>query len=65
MRFNSLRTEECNSSKSTNCRTGSTRNEKIYAYFNKPSSMSAWHAHTVEELERELAASIIASSRIE
>jgi hypothetical protein len=41
-----------------------TRNEKIYAYFNKLSSISAWHAHTVEELERELATSIIASSRI-
>jgi hypothetical protein len=64
MRLNSLRTKECNSSKSANCRIGSTRNEKIYAYFNKPSSMSTRHMHTVEELERELMTSIIASSRI-
>jgi hypothetical protein len=28
MKLNSLRTKECNSSKSMNCRTGSTRNEK-------------------------------------
>jgi hypothetical protein len=47
-----------------NYRTGSTRNEKIYTYFNKPSSTSAWHAHMAEELKRELATSIIASSRI-
>jgi hypothetical protein len=52
MRLNSLWTRECNSSKSANCRTGSTRNEKICAYFNKPSSMSARHAHMAEELER-------------
>jgi hypothetical protein len=45
MRLNSLWTKECNLSKSTNCRTGSTRNKKICAYFNKPSSMSAAHAH--------------------
>jgi hypothetical protein len=48
---------ECNSSKSTNCKTGSMRNKKICAYFSKPSSKSAWHAHTVEELEKELATS--------
>jgi hypothetical protein len=64
MRLNSLWTKECNSSKSVNYRIGSTRNEKIYAYFNKPSSTSVRHAHMVEELERELAMSIIASSRI-
>jgi hypothetical protein len=64
MRLNSLRTRECNSSKSVNCRTGSTRNEKICAYFNKPSSMSAWHVHMAKELERELATSIVASLRI-
>jgi hypothetical protein len=64
MKFNSLRTKECNSSKSVNCRTGSTRNEKICAYFSKPSSISARHAHMAEELERELVTSIIASSRI-
>jgi hypothetical protein len=40
------------------------RNERIYTYFNKPLSMSTWHAHTVEELERELATSIVTSSRI-
>jgi hypothetical protein len=40
------------------------RNEKIYAYFNKPSSMSVRPVRTAEELERELATSIIASSRI-
>jgi hypothetical protein len=64
IRLNSLWTKEYNSSKSMNCRTGSTRNKKIYAYFNKPSSMSARHAHMAEELERELMTSIIASSRI-
>jgi hypothetical protein len=37
---------------------------EICAYFNKPSSMNTRHAHTVEELERELTTSIIASSRI-
>jgi hypothetical protein len=46
MRLNSLRIKECNSSKSMSCRIGSMRNEKIYAYFNKPSSMSARPAHT-------------------
>jgi hypothetical protein len=65
MRLNSLWTKECNSSKSVSCRTGSTRNEKIYAYFNKPSRMSARSAHTVKKLERELTTSIVASSRIE
>jgi hypothetical protein len=64
MRLNSLWTKECNSSKSMNCRTGSMRNERICAYFNKPSSMSVRHAHTVEELEEELVTSIVASSRI-
>jgi hypothetical protein len=64
MKLNSLQTKECNSSKSVNCRTGSTRNEKIYTYFNKPSSMSTRHAHTAKELERELVTSIVASSRI-
>jgi hypothetical protein len=64
MRLNSLWIKECNSSKSANCRTGLMRNEKIYAYFNKPSSMSARHAHTAEELERELVMSIDTSSRI-
>jgi hypothetical protein len=48
-----------------NCRTGSTRNEKICAYFSKPSSKSVRHVHTAEELEKELATSIVASSRIE
>jgi hypothetical protein len=64
MRLNSLRTKESNSSKSASCRIGSTRNKKIYAYFNKPLSMSTRLAHTAEELERELATLIIASSRI-
>jgi hypothetical protein len=64
MKLNSLWIKKCNSSKSVNYRTGSTRNEKICAYFNKPLSMSARHTHTVEELEKELAMSIIASSRI-
>jgi hypothetical protein len=40
------------------------RNERICAYFNKPSSMSARHVHTAEELKRELATSIVTSSRI-
>jgi hypothetical protein len=40
------------------------RNEKIYAYFNKPSSTSVRHAHMAEELERELMTSIIALLRI-
>jgi hypothetical protein len=40
MRLNSLRIKECNSRKSASCRIGSTRNEKIYAYFSKPSSKS-------------------------
>jgi hypothetical protein len=65
MKLNSLRTKECNSSKSMNYRTGLMRNKKICAYFNKPSSMSARHAHTTEELEKELTTSIVASSRIE
>jgi hypothetical protein len=64
MRLNSLQTKECNLRKSVNCRIGSTKNEKIYAYFNKPSSTSAWHVHTAEEQERELVTSIVASSRI-
>jgi hypothetical protein len=64
MRLNSLRIKECNSSKSTSCRIGSTRNEKIYTYFNKPLSMSTRPTHMAEELERELATSIIASLRI-
>jgi hypothetical protein len=51
-------------SKSASCRTGSMRNEKICAYFNKPSSMSAWPTHTAKELGRELVTSIVASSRI-
>jgi hypothetical protein len=61
MKLNSLRTKECNSSKSTNCKTGSTRNEKIYAYFSKPSSKSAWHTHMAVELVKELTTSIITS----
>jgi hypothetical protein len=44
--------------------TGSTRNEKICTYISKPSSKSVRHAHTTEELEKELATSIVASSRI-
>jgi hypothetical protein len=40
------------------------RNEKTCVYYNEPSSKSAWHAHMAEELEKELATSIIASSRI-
>jgi hypothetical protein len=53
MRLNSLRIKECSSSKSMSCRTGSMRNEIIYAYFSKPSSKSARRMHTMEELERE------------
>jgi hypothetical protein len=64
MKLKSLRTKKCNSSKSMNYKIGSTRNEKIYAYFSKPSSKSARHAHTAEELEKELVTSIVASSRI-
>jgi hypothetical protein len=40
MRLNSLLIKECSSSKFVSCRAGSTRNEKTYAYSNKPSSMS-------------------------
>jgi hypothetical protein len=40
------------------------RNEKTCTYFIKPSSMNAWPVHTAEELERELATLIVASSRI-
>jgi hypothetical protein len=40
MKLSSLWTKECNSSKSMNYRTGSTRNEKICAYFSKPLSTS-------------------------
>jgi hypothetical protein len=47
------------------CRIGSTRNGKTYVYFSEPSSKSARRAHMAEELERELATLIIASSRIE
>jgi hypothetical protein len=54
MRLNSLWIKECSSSKSVSCRIGSTRNEKTYVYYSEPSSKSAWHAHMVEELEREL-----------
>jgi hypothetical protein len=64
MKLNSLWTKECNSSKSTNYKTGLTRNEKICAYFSKPSSKSVRHAHMAEELEKELATSIVASSRV-
>jgi hypothetical protein len=64
MKLNSLQTKECNSSKSANYRTGSTRDEKTCAYFNKPSSTSTRHAHMAEELKRELTTSIVASSRI-
>jgi hypothetical protein len=64
MRLNSLQIKECSSSKSVSCRIGSTRNEKTYAYFSKPSSKSARHAHTAEELKRELATLTVASSRI-
>jgi hypothetical protein len=64
MRLNSLWTKECNLSKSANCRIGSTRNEKICAYFNKPLSISARHAHTAKVPKREPAMSIVASSRI-
>jgi hypothetical protein len=38
---------------------------KTCAYFIKPSSMNMQPVHTVEELERELTTSIVASSRIE
>jgi hypothetical protein len=64
MRLNSLWIKECILSKSVSCRIGSMRNEKTYVYFSKPSSKSARHAHMAEDLERELATSIIASSRI-
>jgi hypothetical protein len=64
MRLNSLRIKECSSSKSTSCRTGSTRNEKTYAYSNKPSSMNVRHTDMAGELERELTTSIVASLRI-
>jgi hypothetical protein len=63
-RLNSLLIKECSSSKFTSCRTGSTRKEKICAYSNKPSSMSVRHTHMAGDLERELAMSIVASTRI-
>jgi hypothetical protein len=63
-RLNSLRIKECSSSKSASCRTGSTRNEKTYAYSNKPSSMNIRLTHKAVELKKELVTSIVASPRI-
>jgi hypothetical protein len=40
------------------------RNEKTYVYYSESSSKSAQHAHMAEELEKELATSIVVSSRI-
>jgi hypothetical protein len=55
--------KERNLSRFKNYRPSSMRNEKTCAYFSRPSSGSARHAYVVEELERELTTSIIASSR--
>jgi hypothetical protein len=51
-------------SRSRNYKPYSTRNEKTCAYFSKPSSRSTRHTYVAEVLKRELATSIIASSRI-
>jgi hypothetical protein len=62
MNLNSLWTKECNLSKSMNCKTGSTRNEKNLRLLQQ--TLEQEHAHTTEELEKELVTSIVASSRI-
>jgi hypothetical protein len=54
-----------NSCRFENCRPSSTRNESACAYFSRPSNRSTWRMHVAEELERELAMSIVASSRTE
>jgi hypothetical protein len=53
---------EYNLSRFKNCKLSSMRNERTCAYFSKPSSRSVRRAHVAEELEREPAMSIIASS---
>jgi hypothetical protein len=58
-----LRIKECSSNKFTSCRTGSTRNEKICTYSNKPSSMSVRHTRLAGELAKGLTTSIVASMR--
>jgi hypothetical protein len=58
-------TKEHNSCRSKNYRPSSTRSESAYAYYSRPSSRSVRHVHVVEGLERELATSIVASSRTE
>jgi hypothetical protein len=46
-----------------NGKPSSMRNESAYTYFSRPSSGSTQRVHVVEGLERELATSIVASSR--
>jgi hypothetical protein len=58
-----VQTKEHNLSRFKNCKPSSTKNEKACAYFSRPSSRSARHAHVANGLEREPATSIIASSR--
>jgi hypothetical protein len=56
--------KEHNLSRFKNCKPSSMRNERTCAYFNRPSSGSAWRAHVAEELKREPAMSIVTSLRI-
>jgi hypothetical protein len=58
----SVQPKEHNLSRFKNCKLSSMRNERTCAYFSKPSSRSVRRAHVAEELEREPAMSIIASS---
>jgi hypothetical protein len=59
-----VQTKEHNLSRSKNYKPCSKKNEKAYAYFSKPLSGSTRRMHVAEELERELATLIVASSRI-
>jgi hypothetical protein len=58
-------TRERNLCRFKNCRPSSTRSESACAYFSRPLSGSARRVHVAEELEKELAMSIVASSRTE
>jgi hypothetical protein len=57
----SKQTRERNSFRFKNYRPSSTRSENTCAYFSRPSSGSMQRVYMAEELERELATSIIAS----
>jgi hypothetical protein len=57
----SKQTRERNLFRFKNCRPSSMRSVNACAYFSRPSSGSMQHVYMAEELERELAMSIIAS----